>query len=609
MRSAAHAFLLAALSGVQALPFSDVKACNGPARMVNSYMPKRDNPSSNQPTYKPTSLIIGYTATSYTSVSADDYEPRYISGMPQPSPRGPSSTLTGVVAPSNHPDGSSMTGLLPPEYWTTTAGASGGWITGVPAPDGNKPTQRPPGYDTSVLPSPDVYTRTQQPTDVPTRWITGVLAPSDANKPTQRPPGYDTSILPTGSWITGVPAPSPIPSPGPSNDDSTEVPSYITGVPAPSPGPNDMTTLPPSGTLTPISPTRTPEVPNCRPEWPTAGHIGTFRAAVIFVDFPDFEANTTVQELWDPIASAPTELYKTMSYGKLDLELVPLLDKFYRMPADSSSYGYARGLTTDSHLKYINDALAAVGPDASFADIDTLYIIPPKFADEISFSTSTGNDITALDGSIITSTITFGQDLFFSWGPKTINHETGHAMGLPDLYPYDGGAIQQYVGGFDMMGVIGGQSPDYMAWHKWRLEWLEESQIVCVLENNGTTEHRISPIEVVDETRDSPKAIAIPVGGTEYVMVEVRSDLGANEGACGTGVLLYTADSALGSGDAPIKVIDTKPESGGCDASHGGELNDAPLKVGEEWDTGKGVVVKVKYQEWNDFIVEVERKA
>ncbi|KAF2679164.1 M6 metalloprotease, partial [Lentithecium fluviatile CBS 122367] len=328
---------------------------------------------------------------------------------------------------------------------------------------------------------------------------------------------------------------------------------------------------------------------------------------VIFVDFPDFPANTTVQELYDPIASAPAELFKTMSYGKLNLELVPLLDKFYRMPADSSSYGYARGLTTEAHLRYINDALTAVGSQQSFRDIDVLYIIPPKFADEISFSTSTGTDVTALDGSMISSTITYGQDLFFSWGPKTINHETGHAMGLPDLYPYGEGAVIQWVGGYDMMGLIGGQSPDYLAWHKWRLNWIEEDEVVCIVDS-GKTEHRISPIEVTDETRESPKAIAIPINGTSYVMAEVRSDLGANAGACGTGVLLYTADSAVGSGDGPVRVIDTKPESGGCDAAHGGELNDAPLKVGEEFDTGLGVIVRVKSQEWNDFIVEVEKK-
>ncbi|KAF1964108.1 M6 metalloprotease [Bimuria novae-zelandiae CBS 107.79] len=358
-----------------------------------------------------------------------------------------------------------------------------------------------------------------------------------------------------------------------------------------------------------ITPTPTPTIAaSCRPNWSSGPHTGTFRAAVLFVDFPDFPANTTISELYDPIASAPSSLFTTMSYGKLSLELVPILDRFFRMPSPSSSYDYSRALTLETHLRYINDALAAAGPSVSFSDIDTLYIIPPKFADEISFSTSTGVDVTAPDGSVISSTITFGQDLFFSWGPKTINHETGHALGLPDLYPYAAGeAVTKWVGGFDLMGLIAAQAPDLFAWHKWQLGWLEEEQVVCVLEA-GVTEHRIGAIEVVDETREAPKAVAVPTSSTGYVMVEVRAALGADAGACGTGVLVYTADSALGSGEGPVRVIDSKPGSGGCGDNNGGELNDAPLQVGEELDTGLGVVVRVKAQEWNDFIVEVERK-
>ncbi|KAJ4295090.1 hypothetical protein N0V90_007099 [Kalmusia sp. IMI 367209] len=416
------------------------------------------------------------------------------------------------------------------------------------------------------------------------QWVTGVPAPDSANGYITGVPAVDTtkslpysditSSDPQHGTITGSSAPS-------SSDDHitdigtpTSTSGWVTSIPAP----DDSTA---SDSTTPTS------VAGCRPTWPLGEHTGTFRAAVMFVDFPDFPANTSFEELYGSIASSPTELFNAMSYGKFNLELVPLTDKFYRMPAGSSSYGYARDLTTEAHLRYINDVLTAVGPSVSFANIDTLYIIPPKYADEISFSTSTGNDVQALDGSTITSTITFGQDLFFSWGPKTINHEI--------------------VGWwFRFMGLIGSQSPGHFAWHKWRLNWLEEEQITYVLEP-GTTEHRLSSIEIADEARDYHKAIAIPVNGTGYVMVELRSTLGINTGACGTGVLLYTADSSLGSGDRPVRVIDSKPRSGGCDTARGGEMNDAPLQQGDEFDTGLGVIVRVKGPEWNDFIVEVEK--
>jgi hypothetical protein len=71
---------------------------------------------------------------------------------------------------------------------------------------------------------------------------------------------------------------------------------------------------------------------------------------------------------------------------------------------------------------------------------------------------------------------------------------------------------------------------------------------------------------------------------------------------------LYTADTAVGSGDGPIRVIDTKISSSNhaCTADKGGELNDAPLKAGEEMDTGLGVVVRVLSMYGEDYVVEIE---
>ncbi|KAF1994260.1 M6 metalloprotease [Amniculicola lignicola CBS 123094] len=344
----------------------------------------------------------------------------------------------------------------------------------------------------------------------------------------------------------------------------------------------------------------------CRPaSWTREGDapsVGTLRAGIIFVDFPDSPANTTVNELYDFISTAPADLYREMSYGKLNLELVPMLDRFTRMPSVSTSYNYSRGLTSEAHVHYINDALTAVGASVSFKGIDVLYVIPAKYANEISASTATKIDVTAADGTVIGNTITYGQDLYNVWGPKTVNHETGHAMGLPDLYPYVGGEVTQWVGGFDLMGLIGGMSPDYFAWHKWQLGWIDETQVECVA-STGKTTYRISPIEVASE--DS-KLIAVPLSSTAYVLAEVRSNLGINEGACGVGVLLYTADTTVFGGSGPIRVIDSTPNSGGCDFNKGGELNDATLAAGLSWDTGLGVVFHVTAEENGSYVLEVD---
>lgn len=160
------------------------------------------------------------------------------------------------------------------------------------------------------------------------------------------------------------------------------------------------------------------------------------------------------------------------------------------------------------------------------------------------------------------------------------------------------------------MGVVGGQSPDFFAWHKWQLGWINDYEVECV-PSVGKTTHRISPIEVMGENQENTKALAIPVTNNVYIMAEVRSNLGIDDDACGTGVLLYTADNGLRSGEGPIRVIDTTPDSQGCAARSGGEaheFNDAPLSVGKSWDTGYGVIVTVTGQEGDDYLVEVERQ-
>ncbi|KAF2993101.1 hypothetical protein E8E13_000838 [Curvularia kusanoi] len=291
-----------------------------------------------------------------------------------------------------------------------------------------------------------------------------------------------------------------------------------------------------------------------------------------------------------------------MSYGKLDLQMEPQLDRFYRMPSRSDTYNYKRGLTTEDHLRYVNDALKAVGSAVSYSGINVLYVVAAKGAKEISFSPTLMVSVTAPDGTVIGNSVTYGQDMYDTWGFKTVNHETGHTMGLPDLYPYSNGTTTQWVGGFDMMGLISGQSPDYLALLKWQLGWITTSQVSCV-NTTGTSTHRLSPVEVQGGTE---KLIMVPVDGNRSILAEVRSTLGANSGACGTGVLIYEAWSDIESGYGPIRVIDSTPNSSGCGSS-GAELNDSPYKVGSTYDSGAGISIAVKAKEGEEYIVEVSR--
>ena len=318
---------------------------------------------------------------------------------------------------------------------------------------------------------------------------------------------------------------------------------------------------------------------------------GTLRASMIFVDFPDAEANDTTQSLYDLYLPGAADWYATASGGKLKLEVdVPGERRFWRMPADSTSYGYERGLTAETHRKYIEDALSALPSSLSFQGSELLYIVPTTAAAAISFSPTYQSPVTAPDGTNILKTVTFGQDAPLTWGYKTLNHETGHAMGLPDLYPFDGTDTTRWTGGFDIMSLISGVAPDYGAWHQWKLGWLTDEVIACFApDSTGTRTFTLSPLEV--SGGEGSKALVLPTTSTTALVAEVRTAQGVDSEVCAEGVLIYAVYTDVATGGGPIRVFDSRPGSGGC---AGDELNDAPYGDGDTFESAEfGVRIAV----------------
>lgn len=114
-------------------------------------------------------------------------------------------------------------------------------------------------------------------------------------------------------------------------------------------------------------------------------------------------------------------------------------------------------------------------------------------------------------------------------------HETGHALGLPDLYDYDGGALG--AGPWDLMGT-GGQnaphSPAHLsAWAKEQLGWVQVDWI-----RPGQDSLRLPPI-VHDRT---VLRYDIPGPRGEYLLFENRQRLGTDKYLPGTGLLAWRID-------------------------------------------------------------------
>src|SRR4026209_1704939 len=71
--------------------------------------------------------------------------------------------------------------------------------------------------------------------------------------------------------------------------------------------------------------------------------IGTVRALMIFVDFPDAPAAGAPTATRDPVLPGAPDWYSTTSYGQLQLT-VATVPRWFRMPHASTTYDFDRGL-------------------------------------------------------------------------------------------------------------------------------------------------------------------------------------------------------------------------------------------------------------------------
>lgn len=307
--------------------------------------------------------------------------------------------------------------------------------------------------------------------------------------------------------------------------------------------------------------------------------VGTLKAALLLVDFDDHPASPgSAPEAVANLASG-AEYLERVSGGRLDVTTTTS-DGWVRMPEPSTSYPFERGLSYEDHVRYIGDAVAAADDTFDFSDVDVVWVTATKEAPNITYSPTTNFlDVTA-DGNHLTHAVTFGYDQW-RWGGLVLAHESGHTLGLPDLYlfeapPEDPGNYHAAVGGWDLMGLISGRGPEYFAWHRWQLGWIDDDQVVCAGPRKATSA-RLAPVAQSGDARPGQDAMVVyPLSATRAVVVENRQPVGYDEGIGAGGALVYTVDASVRSGEGPVRVVDSTP--GSADG-----LDDAPFAAGSSW--------------------------
>ena len=329
-----------------------------------------------------------------------------------------------------------------------------------------------------------------------------------------------------------------------------------------------------------------------RPTWVPS--VGKLRIAVLFVDFPDGVADYSTRVEAEHFHStfgdqnlATIEIYlETASYGKLDVELVPLhgwLRARHSLAAFFTDLGHEalKGVVSeDISVEAVELALT----EMDFSEIDVVVTVLPS---AYFFSGLAGGAVQISNKLIPTLHIgllprVVSYDTALDWGMLGA-HELAHVLGLTDLYPKNQSGHQ---GSFDipyspadmewvtlvagLMGLEGHylapesaiirginyQGPIAMlAWSRWQLGWLEPSQIRCIVEPSATV-----TLTAIDQPGDGVAMIAVPVGETEVIVIESRRNRGFDRGKLrgydrdvtnNDGVLVYTVDSSLS--ELPIR--------------------------------------------------------
>ncbi len=118
-------------------------------------------------------------------------------------------------------------------------------------------------------------------------------------------------------------------------------------------------------------------------------------------------------------------------------------------------------------------------------------------------------------------------------------HETGHALGLPDLYDYDG--TSQGIGAWGLMGT-GSHSARYSpthpsAWEKEQLGWVRVDWL-----RPGADHIDLAPVE------NSRRVLRydLPDGSGNYLLMENRERIGSDKAVPGTGLLVWKIDPERG---------------------------------------------------------------
>jgi len=294
--------------------------------------------------------------------------------------------------------------------------------------------------------------------------------------------------------------------------------------------------------------------------------VGVQSLIVISVMFPDKPSTKTFDQITTMVFTKMNEYYLEVSYGKMWF-VGSVLQKCYVLSQPMSYYGAENASINDiKWQELIDDGIRRADSDVDYRLYRYVMIVDSgnNWNHGIGYGP---RKIETRDGTVEAASCVISESAPLG----VFAHETGHMLGLPDLYDYD--YKTTFVGDWDLMGTgdingpyitypyrpadTGGSVPAHIsAWGKIRLGWIAQSQVLTVKSGSSSS----VTVENLEARSSSIKAVILSVTTYQYFLVEARKRVGFDYwedwGDDSIKLLVYYVDETIPSGHGPVRLQD-----------------------------------------------------
>ena len=328
---------------------------------------------------------------------------------------------------------------------------------------------------------------------------------------------------------------------------------------------------------------------------PLAAVNGPQKTIVILTKFSDKSNSTKPSQISNTLNDL-NDYHNENSYGAVSFQtdITPSpTSPWYLMPNAMTYYG-ADSSSSDNQL--VQDALqAAYNAGVNLVNYKFALVVHSGDDEAITHVTSDIHSYT-IPGFIFSPTPLISYKISTSvvaeTDPKGVYaHESGHLLGLPDLYDTTGriDPANNFIGYWELMALgewnpnngnpllQPGTYPAHMsAWSKIQLGLVPSSRVATVQSGDSAN----LTIQNLEQGTNSIQAVKLPVaynpdGSMTYYLVEMRAKIGTYDQHLpfpstypNSGLLIYKVNESIPNGNGSVQLIDAHP---------GGDLNDAPF--------------------------------